>query len=53
MSFYFIGDKDNDIPQSLIDKKPLGDFTAYVCEGFNCLEPIKSFDALIQELSKK
>ena len=53
MIFYFIDNEDKDIPQSLVEKKPLGDFTAYICEGFKCLEPIKSSDELFQELSKK
>ncbi len=50
--FYFIDNEESDIPKSLIEKKPLGNFTAYICEGFKCLSPIRDFDDLCKELTK-
>lgn len=50
--FYFIDNEESDIPKSLIEKKPLGNFTAYICEGFKCLSPIRDFDELCKELTK-
>jgi len=50
--FYFIDNEVSDIPKSLIEKKPQGNFTAYICEGFKCLNPIRDFDNLCKELTK-
>ncbi len=50
--FYFIDNEESDIPKSLIEKKPLGNFTAYICEGFKCLSQIRDFDELCKELTK-
>ncbi len=50
--FYFIDNEESDIPKSLIEKKPLGNFTAYICEGFKCLSPIRDFNDLCKELTK-
>ena len=42
-----------DVPKELSLKKPIGPFTAYICEGFKCLAPIDSFKQLLKELSQE
>ena len=53
VNYYFVDSEAVDVPKELSLKKPIGSFTAYICEGFKCLAPIDSFEQLLKELSQE
>ena len=53
VNYYFVDSEAVDVPKELSLKKPMGKFTAYICEGFKCLAPIDSFKQLLKELSQE
>ena len=50
-SCYFIDNEEENIPKELCAKKSIGVFTAYVCEGYKCLEPIDNFEEVLKKYS--
>lgn len=37
---FAIPDNDSELPEGLAEKKPLGEITAYICEGLSCRPPV-------------
>jgi uncharacterized protein YyaL (SSP411 family) len=51
-NIYFIPNNINLIANGLSDKKPKGNFRAYICQNNICLEPISSIEKFIEFIQK-
>ncbi len=44
---YYISSDQADLPDALVEKKPVGEITAYACEGVQCRAPISDEDEIM------